>query len=86
MIRKQDVSLGVGWGGVGMMTYLALAHMFDDTQTGCFSRGGVGWGGYDDVPSTCMPEPNTSRSSDNLFTDEKKGTAAENKMNNVRGE
>ena len=53
MIRKQDVSLGVGWGGVGMMTYLALAHMFDDTQTGCFSRGGVGWGGDDDVPSTC---------------------------------
>ena len=28
-----------------MMTYLALEHMFDDTQTGCFSRGGVGWGG-----------------------------------------
>ena len=36
---------GVGWGGVGMMTYLALAHMFDATHTGCFSRGGVGWGG-----------------------------------------
>ena len=46
MLRTRDVSLGVGWGGVGMMTYLALAHMFDDTQTGCFSRGwgGVGWG------------------------------------------
>ena len=32
--------------------------MFDDTQTGCFSRGGVGWGGVgwggdDDVPCTC---------------------------------
>ena len=36
----------MGWGGVGMMTYLALAHMFDATHTGCFSRGtGVGWGG-----------------------------------------
>ena len=29
MLRTRDVSLGVGWGGVGMMTYLALAHMFD---------------------------------------------------------
>ena len=28
-----------------MMTYLALAHMFDATHTGRFSRGGVGWGG-----------------------------------------
>ena len=53
MIRKQDVSLGVGRGGVGMMTYLALAHMFDATHTGRFSRGGVGWGGDDDVPRTC---------------------------------
>ena len=46
MLRTRDVSLGVGWGGVGvgMMTYLALAHMFDATHTGCFSRGGVGWG------------------------------------------
>ena len=24
--------MGVGWGGVGMMTFLALAHMFDATQ------------------------------------------------------
>ena len=27
------------------MMFLPLEHMFDDTQTGCFSRGGVGWGG-----------------------------------------
>ena len=58
MLRTRDVSVGVGWGGVGMMTYLALAHMFDATHTGRFSRGGVGWGGVgwggdDDVPSTC---------------------------------
>ena len=44
MLRTRDVSLGVGWGGVGMMTYLALAHMFDATHRGRFSRGGVGWG------------------------------------------
>ena len=35
----------MGWGGVGMMTFLGLAHMFDATHTGCFSRSGVGWGG-----------------------------------------
>ena len=35
-----------------LMMFLPLEHMFDDTQTGCFSRGGVGWGGDDDVPCT----------------------------------
>ena len=29
---------GGGWGGVGMMTFLALAHMVDATQV-------MGWGG-----------------------------------------
>ena len=53
MLLTRDVSLGVGWGGVGMMTFLGLAHMFDATHTGCFSRSGVGWGGDDDVPRTC---------------------------------
>ena len=48
-----DATQVMGWGGVGMMTFLGLAHMVDDTQTGCFSRGGVGWGGDDDVPCTC---------------------------------
>ena len=37
---------GGGWGGVGMMTFLALAHMVDATQV-------MGWGGHDDVPCTC---------------------------------
>ena len=45
MLRTRDVSLGVGWGGVGMMTYLALAHMFDLLRTRDVSLGGVGWGG-----------------------------------------
>ena len=30
--------VGGGWGGVGMMTFLALAHMVDATQV-------MGWGG-----------------------------------------
>ena len=49
MLRTRDVSLGVGWGGGwggdGEDRTLPLAHMFDATHTGCFSRGGVGWGG-----------------------------------------
>ena len=32
---------GGGWGGVGMMTFLALAHMVDATQV--MGWGGVGW-------------------------------------------
>ena len=35
---------GVGWGGVGMLTFLALAHMLDATQL-------MGWDG--NVPCTC---------------------------------
>ena len=38
--------VGGGWGGVEMMTFLALAHMVDATQV-------MGWGGDDDVPCTC---------------------------------
>ena len=37
---------GVGWGGVGMMTFLAHEHIVDATE----NWGGVGWGGDDDVP------------------------------------
>ena len=32
---------GLGWGGVGMMTFLAHEHIFDATEN---------WGGDDDVP------------------------------------
>ena len=39
---------GLGWGGVGMMTFLAHEHIFDATG----KWGGVGWGGDDDVPCT----------------------------------
>ena len=35
---------GLGWGGVGMLTFLALAHMLDATQL-------MGWDGH--VPCTC---------------------------------
>ena len=34
------------WGGVGMVTFLALAHMLDATQL-------VGWGGDGNVPCAC---------------------------------
>ena len=40
---------GLGWVGLGMMTFLALAHMWHATQ---LMGGGVGWGG-DDVLGTC---------------------------------
>ena len=41
-----DATQVIGWGGVGMMTFLALAHMCDATQL-------IGWGGGgDDVPCT----------------------------------
>ena len=33
---------GVGWGGVGLMTFFGLAHMVDATQL--LGWGGVGWG------------------------------------------
>ena len=38
---------GLGWGGVGMMTFCALDHMSDATQ-----HHGLGWGGDDDVLCT----------------------------------
>ena len=51
----------MGWGGVGMMTFLAHEHIFDATEMMSFlaheqifdateNWGGVGWGGDDDVP------------------------------------
>ena len=39
---------GVGWGGVGMMTFLAHEDIFDATE----NWGGLGRGGDDDVPCT----------------------------------
>ena len=42
---------GVGWGGVGMMTFFELAHMVDATQL--LGWGGVGWGRDDDILWTC---------------------------------
>ena len=45
MLRKMLGWGGVG-GGVGMMTFLALAHMVDATQV-------MGWVGDDDVPCAC---------------------------------
>ena len=55
----------MGWGGVGMVTFLELAHMVGATQhhvpctcthARCYaSHGiGVGWGGDDNVPWTCQ--------------------------------
>ena len=38
----------MGWGGVGMMTFLAHEDIFDATE----KWGGVGWCGEDDVPNT----------------------------------
>ena len=61
--------VGLGWGGVGMITFLALAHMVGATQhhVSCmhlhtwsvlrnimgWGGVGVGWGGDDNVPCTC---------------------------------
>ena len=56
-----EVGVGLGWGGVGMVTFLELAHMVGATQHHvpctcthgrCYaSHGiGVGWGGDDNVP------------------------------------
>ena len=44
-----DATQVMGWGGVWMITFLALAHMVGATQV----MGWVGWGGDDDVPCTC---------------------------------
>ena len=59
-----EVGVGLGWGGVGMVTFLELAHMVGATQHHvpctcthgrCYaSHGiGVGWGGDDNVLWTC---------------------------------
>ena len=56
-----------GWGGVGMLTFLAHVHMWDATERMSFLAhahmfdateqwvgwGGVGWGGDVNVPCTC---------------------------------
>ena len=56
--------MGVGWGGLGTVTFLALAHIFDATQhvgcyvidfpwsrthVRCYGSDGVGWGGLGTV-------------------------------------
>ena len=56
---------GLGWGGVGMVTFLELAHMVGATQHHvpctcthgrCYASHGIGvvWGGDDNVPWTCQ--------------------------------
>ena len=49
-----DATPVMGWGGVGMLMFLELAHMLDATQlclsclcthAGCYACHGVGWGG-----------------------------------------
>ena len=42
-IFSSFLSGGVGWGGVGMLPFLELAHMVDATSSVGF---GVGWGCY----------------------------------------
>ena len=61
MVDATQLCGGVGWGGVGMMTFFELEHMVDATQLclsyhcthgGCYATvrwGGVGWGGDDDI-------------------------------------
>ena len=45
MLRhRMFLLVGLGWGGVGMMTFLALAHMFDATPKDVSCGVGVGWG------------------------------------------
>ena len=47
----------VGWGGVGMLTYVALAH----TLMACNGLGWVGWGGDVNVLCTCTHAHGMSR-------------------------
>ena len=52
---------GLGWGGVGMFTFLEHAHMsltsmFDVTEQVGLGWGGVGWGGDVHVLRTCTHE------------------------------
>ena len=46
-------SHGMGWGGVGMITFFELAHMVGATQVMRWGGVGVGWGGDDNVLWTC---------------------------------
>ena len=39
-VRRWSQWGGLGWGGVGLMTFLAREHIFDATE----NWGGVGWG------------------------------------------
>ena len=57
-----EVGVGLGWGGVGMVTFLELAHMVGATQHHvpctcthgrCYASHGMGWGGDGKVPCTC---------------------------------
>ena len=48
---SHGIGVGLGWGGVGVVTFLALAHMVGATQV--MGWVGVGWGGDGNVPCTC---------------------------------
>ena len=41
--------MGLGWGGVGMITFFELAHVVGATQVMGWGGVGVGWGGDDNV-------------------------------------
>ena len=45
--------MGLGWGGVGMITFFELAHVVGATQVMGWGGVGVGWGGDDNVLWTC---------------------------------
>ena len=49
MLRKSWDGVGLGWGGVGMITFFELAHMVGATQVMGWGGVGVGWGGDDNV-------------------------------------
>ena len=53
MLRKSWDGVGLGWGGVGMVTFIELAHMVGATQQHvpctcthgrCYASHGMGWG------------------------------------------
>ena len=61
-VYTYEVGVGLGWGGVGMVTFLELAHMVGATQHHvpctcthgrCYASHGMGWGGDGNVPCTC---------------------------------
>ena len=53
MVDAKQV-MGWGWGGVGMITFLALAHMVGATQVMGWGGVGVGWGGDDNTWSVLL--------------------------------